>query len=161
MLRWPFQLWQVRTWFALPHMQHHPWSMARQSRDVHSCGGVPASTPCASTTPARRLGTNVNATSSGEDTKQSSGSFVHTDRGLREGVDPRCGREQPMRLPNRQLLRCYASMVLDVVYVGLGVLQYGVRSMQTRILQPPLTKQNSGSTVTLVGFMTMPSDSSE
>lgn len=66
-----------------------------------------------------------------------------------------------MRLPNRQLLRCYASMGLSLISVGLGVLQYGVHSMQTRILQPQLTKPNSGSTVTLVGFMTMPSDSSE
>ncbi len=66
-----------------------------------------------------------------------------------------------MRLPNRRLLRCYASMGLKAISVGLGVLQYAVLSMQTAILAPPLTKQNSGSTVTLVGFMTTPSDSSE
>lgn len=66
-----------------------------------------------------------------------------------------------MRLPSRRLVRCYASMVLSAVSVGLGVLQYGVRSMQTAILQPPSTRTNNGSTVTLVGFMMMPSDSSE
>lgn len=66
-----------------------------------------------------------------------------------------------MRLPNQRLVRCYASMALSVISVGLGVLQYGVRSMQTAIQAPRSTKPNSGSTVTLVGFMTMPSDSSE
>lgn len=66
-----------------------------------------------------------------------------------------------MRLPSRQLVRCYASMALSAISVGLGVLQYGVHSMQTAILRQPSTKTSSGSTVTLVGFMTMPSDLSE
>lgn len=66
-----------------------------------------------------------------------------------------------MRLPSLRLVRCYASMALSVVSVGLGVLQYGVHSMQTAILAPRSTRPSSGSTVTLVGFMTTPSDSSE
>lgn len=58
-----------------------------------------------------------------------------------------------------RLLRCYASMGLSLISVGLGVLQYSVHSMQIALLRPRLTKTNSGSTVTLVGFMKTPSDS--
>ncbi len=72
-----------------------------------------------------------------------------------------CGSELPMRLTNHPLLRYYAAMGLMGISVGLGVLQYGVLSMRTRMLQPQSTRLSSGSTVTLVGFMTMPSDSSE
>lgn len=58
-----------------------------------------------------------------------------------------------------QLVRCYASMGLSVISVGLGVLQYAVHSMQTALLAPQSTKKDSGSTVTFVGFMKTPSDS--
>lgn len=60
---------------------------------------------------------------------------------------------------NSRSLRCYVSMGLSLVSVGLGVLQYAVHSMQTALQVQPWTKQNSGSTVTFVGFMKTPSDS--
>jgi len=63
-----------------------------------------------------------------------------------------------MKLSIRSV-RCYVSMGLSVISVGLGVLQYAVHSMQTALLAPQLTKTNSGSTVTFVGFMKTPSDS--
>lgn len=66
-----------------------------------------------------------------------------------------------MRVPSLQLVRCYVSMALSLISVGLGVAQYAVHSMQTAIQAPRSTKQNSGSTVTFVGFMTTPLDSSE
>jgi disulfide bond formation protein DsbB len=66
-----------------------------------------------------------------------------------------------MRMPSLQLVRCYVSMGLSLISVGLGVAQYAVHSMQTAIQAQPSTKQSSGSTVTFVGFMTTPSDSSE